>query len=93
LATLLKDTLHTKTPSELYDLVESGWNVSYARVELARRGLPLTRPKKPKKRSNSAPRFHAKRRVKVTSGFVDVPTYARIPREHLPGAPIEPWNR
>lgn len=90
MATPLAETITLKTPAQLYDMRESGWNSSVAGVELARRSLPLKRPPT-KKPTRTHYRFHAKRPVKVTGGRVDLPSYTRLTREHLPGERMDPW--
>lgn len=103
MATPLKDTLHLKTASQLYDMVESGWSSTIARVELARRGLPLTRPSQGKRRrarrTDEAGRplpptsqgMKAKRHGGVTSGYVDPSRITPMPKTTLPGQSIPPY--
>ena len=69
MAEKLSDTIFLKSPDQLYDMVESGWNATVARVELARRSLPATRPPSRSKRRRGS--LHAKRRQRPSGGFVD----------------------
>jgi hypothetical protein len=92
MATLLRETLHLKTPDELYDLVESGWNATVASLELARRGLPAVRPKpKRMRRRRGHMGMRAKRIGGITSGYVDRSKVTPLPKPSLPGSSIPPY--
>jgi hypothetical protein len=93
MAVHLKDTICGKTDDALYGMVESGWNSSLAALELKRRGRPAKRPKVKSVKVTGRPRFRAKRHCGVTGGHVNLVGYAKLPREVLPGTPVEPWNR
>lgn len=95
MAANLVDTITSKTDSQLYDMVESGWSATFAKVEIARRGIPSTRPKvKVAKSKVSRGIGHARRRCGVTGGYVDVEkiTVGNL-RAPMPGQNVEPWNR
>lgn len=89
----LKDTICGMDADRLYGMVESGWNVTLASLELKRRGLPATRKVTKPKRQKGTASFRAKGHTRVTGGAVDLVGFATLPRMRpLPGKPVEPWN-
>jgi len=92
MAQSLADTITSKTPAQLYAMVESGWNMTVAEAELKRRKLPTIRPKQSRRHPRG--RGHAKGRVGVSNGFVDLSKVIDGNlRKPLPGAPLDPWYR
>lgn len=89
---ILADTIGSKTPDQLYKMVESGWNSTVARAELISRDLPIKRPKVAKS-GRGARTLHAKGKSGVTGGYVRVDAGTHVVNLRAPrvGQRVEPW--